>query len=324
MRIGPEWPLRLGCGCVNLYAGFFLLTDPARFYTYVPVGLSRGASAVASVDAYLRLQGIGELLIALGLVGWFFPRWCVRLASMLLTVEMTLILLLVGVDAVLFRNLGLLGAALSLVISSYQDTGGSMSPRLRRMLVCGIIGSALLVLWGLFSAANSRVGAVDKSGKPAPLPPVYTQPQELALPPHPAPPEPVATIPSPDPPHPAPPEPVASLPSPVLPAQGLSLDTLPVPVVPSRKIIFRWTYDIDPGPHTIGVVWLQVDGGPWREEGRSQPGETGYVYETTALGVAHCLVAIPMEANLTLNRSEPTCLTPQPWRKVTTTTVESE
>jgi len=48
------------------------------------------------------------------------------------------------------------------------------------------------------------------------------------------------------------------------------------------------------------------------------------VYETTALGVEHCLVAIPMEANLTLNRSEPTCLTPQPWRKVITTTVDSE
>jgi hypothetical protein len=124
MRICPEWPLRLGCGCVNLYAGFFLLTDPARFYKYVPFWLSRVASAVASVDAYLRLQGIGELMIAIGLLGWFFPRWCVRLASMLLTVEMTLILLFVGVDAVLFRNIGLLGAALSLVISSYQDTGG--------------------------------------------------------------------------------------------------------------------------------------------------------------------------------------------------------
>lgn len=309
MRIGPEWPLRLGCGCVNLYAGFFLLTDPARFYTYVPVWLSRGASAVASVDAYLRLQGIGELLIALGLVGWFFPRWCVRLASLLLTVEMTLILLFVGVDAVLFRNLGLLGAALSLVMSSYQETGGSMAPRLRLMLVCGILGSALLVLWGLFSAANSRVSAVDKPGQPAHLTPVYTQPQDLALPPQPAPPEPVASSPSP---------------APVLPAQGLNLDTLPVPVVPSRKIIFRWTYDMEPAPHTMGVVWLQVDGGPWHEAGRSQPGATRYVYETTALGVEHCLVAIPMEANLTLNRSEPTCLTPQPWRKVITTTVDSE
>ena len=127
MRIRSEWPLRLGCGCVNLYAGFFLLTDPVRFHTYVPGWLSRVANAFASVDAYLRLQGVGEVMIAIGLLGWFFPRWCVRLASTLLTVEMMLILLFVGVDVVLFRNIGILGAALSLLISSYQDMGGQAS-----------------------------------------------------------------------------------------------------------------------------------------------------------------------------------------------------
>ena len=45
-------------------------------------------------------------------------------ASTLLTAEMMLILLFVGVDRVLFRNLGLLGAALSLLIISYQDVEG--------------------------------------------------------------------------------------------------------------------------------------------------------------------------------------------------------
>jgi len=114
----------MGCGCVNLYAGFFLLTNPAHFYTYVPGWLSRVANTVASVDVYLRLQGIGEVMIAIGLLGWFFPRWCVRVASTLLTAEMMLILLFVGVDRVLFRNLGLLGAALSLLIISYQDVEG--------------------------------------------------------------------------------------------------------------------------------------------------------------------------------------------------------
>jgi hypothetical protein len=123
-RIRPELPLRLGCAGVNLYAGFFLLTDPARFHTYVPSWLSRIADAMASVDAYLRLQGVGEVMIAIGLLGWFLPRWCMRLASTLLAVEMMLILLCGGVNAVLFRNIGILGAALSLVISSYQDTRG--------------------------------------------------------------------------------------------------------------------------------------------------------------------------------------------------------
>ena len=114
-----EWPLRIGCGVVNLYAGFFLLSDPARFYKYVPHWLHQSADMIASVDVYLRLQGIGEILIATCLLGWFFPRWCVRVASLLLAVEMALILLFVGIDSVTFRNIGLLGAALSLLIGSY-------------------------------------------------------------------------------------------------------------------------------------------------------------------------------------------------------------
>jgi hypothetical protein len=120
-RTHTEWPLRLGCGCVNLYAGFFLLTEPARFYQYVPTWLSHVANTVASIDAYLRLQGIGEIMIALGLLGWFLPRWCVCVASTLLAVEMLLILICVGVDTVTFRNIGLLGAALSLLSSTYDD-----------------------------------------------------------------------------------------------------------------------------------------------------------------------------------------------------------
>jgi len=123
-RIRTEWPLRLGCGCVNLYAGFFLLTDPARYYKYVPSWLSHVANAIVSVDMYLRLQGVGEIIIALCLLGWFFPRWCVRVASTLLTVEITLILIFLGIDAVTFRNMGLVGAALALMLSSYQDIEG--------------------------------------------------------------------------------------------------------------------------------------------------------------------------------------------------------
>ena len=123
-RIRTEWPLRLGCGFVNLYSGFFLLTDPIRYYKYVPDWLSHVANAVTSLDAYLRLQGIGEMMIAICLLGWFFPRWCVRVAAMLFTVQMTVILIFAGVDAVTFRNIGLVGAALALLISLYEEIIG--------------------------------------------------------------------------------------------------------------------------------------------------------------------------------------------------------
>ena len=120
-KIGTEWPIRVGCGFVNLYSGFFLVTDPQRYYKYVPGWLSSFANVIVSLDAYLRLQGIGEMMIAMCLLGWFFPRWCVRIAAILLTAEMTLILLFVGVDAVTFRNMGLVGAALALLSISYEE-----------------------------------------------------------------------------------------------------------------------------------------------------------------------------------------------------------
>lgn len=121
-NIGTELPLRLGCGLVNLYAGFHLLTNPGNFHKYVPVWLKQLINSFADVDLYLRFQGLGELIIATFLLAWFLPRWCVRTASILLAVEMALILAFIGVDAVTFRNMGLAGAALALLISSYQET----------------------------------------------------------------------------------------------------------------------------------------------------------------------------------------------------------
>ena len=60
-------------------------------------------------------------MIGICLLGWFFPRWCVRVAAILFTVQITLILIFSGVDAVTFRNIGLVGAALALLISLYEE-----------------------------------------------------------------------------------------------------------------------------------------------------------------------------------------------------------
>ncbi len=120
-RISVEWLLRLSCGFVNFYAGFYLLTDPARYYKFVPAWLNSAANSVASLDAYLRLQGLGELLIATVLWGWFFRREYVRIAAMVLTLEMMLILIFIGVDSVTFRNVGLAGAAAALTLTLSEN-----------------------------------------------------------------------------------------------------------------------------------------------------------------------------------------------------------
>lgn len=122
-------PLRIGCAFVNLYAGFYLVTDPARYHKFVPNWLNAISESVASVDTYLRIQGVGEILIAMTLLCWFMPKWAVRLAASTLALEMTLILLFIGVDSVTFRNVGLLGAALALVIESYQEREAPQAAR---------------------------------------------------------------------------------------------------------------------------------------------------------------------------------------------------
>jgi len=53
--------------------------------------------------------------------GMVFSPWCLRMAAMLLTAGMMLILVFAGVDAVTFRNIGLVGAAVALLMSSYQE-----------------------------------------------------------------------------------------------------------------------------------------------------------------------------------------------------------
>jgi hypothetical protein len=117
-RIPSQWALRLGCAFVNFYAGYYLLTDPGRYHKFVPSWWTAIANSLASVDAYLRVQGIGERLIASVLCGWFFPKWAVRAAAITLAVEMTLIIIFVGVDSVTFRNVGIMGAAFALAMET--------------------------------------------------------------------------------------------------------------------------------------------------------------------------------------------------------------
>ena len=119
-RLNPVWPLRLGLGLMYLYSGYDLFTYPHHWYGFVPQWFSRSVTSIVSIDTYLRLQGIGELAIGLLFLAWFAGRWGVRIAALLMTVEMALILLFVGVDPITFRDIGLLGAAAAMLVLSWQ------------------------------------------------------------------------------------------------------------------------------------------------------------------------------------------------------------
>lgn len=115
-NLKPEWTLRLGIGLMYFYSGYDLIVRPEYWYGFIPPWLENAASTFASANLYLKVQGAGELVIAFCLLAWFLPRYLVRAAVSLAALEMAGILLFVGIDAITFRDLGLLGAAAALFL----------------------------------------------------------------------------------------------------------------------------------------------------------------------------------------------------------------
>ena len=120
-KINPEWPLRLGFGLMYLYAGFHLFNDPAPWRSYLPVWYAQSIGEVMSVELYLRLQGIVEIVAGLLFLAWFFGRRGVLVGTLYALVEFLLILLLTGVDLITFRDIGLLGGAIALLILIFSS-----------------------------------------------------------------------------------------------------------------------------------------------------------------------------------------------------------
>lgn len=126
-KISPEWSLRLGLGLMYIYSGYDLFANPQHWYGFVPQWFSRAVTSVVSIEAYLRLQGIGELIIGLLFLAWFGGRWGVRAASTVAALEMALIILFVGLDPITFRDLGVLGGTLALLILVFKKDGTGQS-----------------------------------------------------------------------------------------------------------------------------------------------------------------------------------------------------
>lgn len=116
-KISPEFFLRLGLGATYLYSGYDIFTHSTSWIWALrglPIFMQQMISNFG-FENFLRLQGAGELLFAFILLAWFMPRRIVWWVALFTAAEMTLILLLVGVDPITFRDFGLLGAALALL-----------------------------------------------------------------------------------------------------------------------------------------------------------------------------------------------------------------
>lgn len=127
-KISAEWPLRLGLGLMYLYSGIDLIRHPTAWHWAVrplPVAIQDFITTRVGINQYLVLQGIGELVLAFFLIAWFLPRIFPFVAALLTVIEMALITVLVGVDTVTFRDVGLLGAAIALFLMKQSDASAN-------------------------------------------------------------------------------------------------------------------------------------------------------------------------------------------------------
>ncbi len=118
-KLTSQFFLRLGLGAMFAYSGIDILLHPTA-WTWALRGLP--AFIQTQIDRigpemYLRGQGIAELAMAAAFLAWFLPRPLVRIAAFFAAVEMAAVLVFVGVDAVTFRDIGILGAALGVLFS---------------------------------------------------------------------------------------------------------------------------------------------------------------------------------------------------------------
>lgn len=115
-KISPALPLRLGLGLMYLYSGYDLIANPFHWYGFVPRWFSGSVAPVISLEQYLRLQGAVEIALGVLLLAWFLPGRLTRIAAAAAAAEMAGILLFVGIDPITFRDIGLLGATVALLI----------------------------------------------------------------------------------------------------------------------------------------------------------------------------------------------------------------
>lgn len=121
-KLSLEWSLRIGLGIMYLYSGWDLIFNPEHWLGFVPQCFSEFLIQFTPIENYLKIQGFGEILIGFIFLAWFIKNvYVLRVAVFLAFLEIILILIFVGIDLITFRDIGLLGAMIGLLIISLKE-----------------------------------------------------------------------------------------------------------------------------------------------------------------------------------------------------------
>lgn len=99
--------LSWGLGAVFLWIGLDILQHPENWIGFVPQNLPIALPR----ETILQLNGVLDAVIGVALI----LRWWQKAAAMLAVLHLAGIIIFNGIDAVLIRDVGLLGAALALL-----------------------------------------------------------------------------------------------------------------------------------------------------------------------------------------------------------------
>ena len=143
-KLTPEWALRAGLGIMYMYSGIDIVRHPTAWFwairpvfKWFPEGMRATFTQPDFMKSFLISQGIVEIIFALVLLAWFLSKKFAKYVAGLTALEMAAILFLIPIDAVTFRDFGLLGGALALFLilnEGYKETISNSRPMMQNKI----------------------------------------------------------------------------------------------------------------------------------------------------------------------------------------------
>lgn len=134
-KLTPECSLRVGLGIMYFYSGIDILRHPTAWFWAVrplfkwfPDSVRASLTQPDFMKKFLMSQGVIEIIFAVILLAWFLPKKYAKWVAALTTLEMAGILFVIPIDAVTFRDFGLLGGALALFLILRGDFNIKIKP----------------------------------------------------------------------------------------------------------------------------------------------------------------------------------------------------